>query len=82
MFAPPAEPSQSVHPEKLEILDLLDQVRDRFGTSVLMVTHNARDAARAGKVCFLDEGRIRDEMVLEGAIRERDVHAALETLGI
>ena len=77
------EPTGSVSARVgLEILDLLDRVRERFGTSVLMVTHNARDAARAGRVCFLDEGRVRDELVLEGGIRERDVHAALETLGI
>ena len=77
------EPTGSVSARiGLEILDLLDAVRERFGTSVVLVTHNARDAARAETVHFLDEGRIRPGVHLEGRITERDVHAALESLGI
>jgi putative ABC transport system ATP-binding protein len=76
------EPTGSVSARVgLEILDLLDEVRRRFGTTVLMVTHNPRDAARAERVHFLDEGRIRD-VVLTGTITEHDVHTALEDLGI
>ena len=63
-----------------EIMQLIIQSH-REGSTVLMVTHNPRDAARAERVHFLDEGRIRD-VVLTKPISERDIHAALEDLGI
>ena len=64
------------------ILDLLRSLGDRLGTSVLLVTHNPRDAARADRTVFLSEGRLDEQVVLSGDFGEHDVHAALESLGI
>jgi putative ABC transport system ATP-binding protein len=41
-----------------EILDLLRSSVDAYGQTALMVTHDAAAAAVAGRVLFLDDGRI------------------------
>ena len=41
-----------------EILDLLSALRERFGKTLLMVTHDANAAEHAGRIVHLDKGVI------------------------
>ena len=66
-----------------EIVGMLKEVTTRFGTTVLLVTHNPRDAATGDRILFLHDGT----MQLENALTGGDFHAAdvfrrLEELGI
>jgi putative ABC transport system ATP-binding protein len=45
-----------------EILDLLRSSVDAYGQTTLMVTHDAAAAAVAGRILFLDDGRIVREL--------------------
>ncbi len=67
----------------LEVMQALREVCDRDGRSVLLVTHNPRDAAFADLVYFLVDGEISTERVLEGpGIEVEAVHEALAALHI
>ena len=56
---------------------------DEDERSVLLVTHNPRDACFADRVLFLVDGEIVKEPVLEGpGLKVEDVHAALAKLAI
>jgi len=66
----------------LEVMQTLREVCDRDDRTVVLVTHNPRDAAFADVVHFLVDGEIA-ERVLEGPdIPVEDVHAALAALHI
>jgi putative ABC transport system ATP-binding protein len=66
-----------------EVMTLLRRCADEDHRTVLLVTHNPRDAAFADRVLFLVDGEIAREPVLRGpSIRVEDVHAALATLRI
>ena len=41
-----------------EILDLLAQLNDEFGKTIVMVTHDPRAAGRAGRELHLDKGQL------------------------
>ena len=41
-----------------EVLDLLRDAVDSFGQTIVMVTHEPRDAAMADRVVFLADGRL------------------------
>ena len=41
-----------------EILDLLAQLNEEFGKTIIMVTHDPRSAERAGRELHLDKGRL------------------------
>jgi len=43
-----------------EILDLLVQLNEEFGKTIIMVTHDPRAAERARRVLKLDKGRFAD----------------------
>lgn len=47
----------------LSILKLLQQVNKKFGTTILMITHNAAIAAMANRVFRLRSGEVVDEVV-------------------
>lgn len=47
----------------LSILKLLQQVNEKFGTTILMITHNAAIADMANKVFRLRSGEVVDEVV-------------------
>jgi putative ABC transport system ATP-binding protein len=67
----------------VEILETLRRVCDEDGRTVLLVTHNPRDAAYADRVAFLVDGKLDPSHQLTGkGIRAEDVHAALVALGI
>jgi len=63
-----------------EIGELLQQVSAVWGRSVLMVTHDPRIASFAGRLVLMRDGRLVDDLVLDGT-REgpRD---ALERAGL
>jgi len=65
----------------LEVMHALRDVCDRDGRTVLLVTHNPRDATFADEVRFLLDGRIAST-VLRKPLRIEDVHAALAELAI
>lgn len=66
-----------------KILALLREVLKETGSSLLMVTHNPEDAARADRVVFMKDGLIPLESALRGpALDVADVHARLRELGI
>src|SRR5262249_52702052 len=62
-----------------EILTLMRDSVDTYGQTTVMVTHDARAAAIADRILFLDDGRIVQE-VRAGA-SSRDVLAIMERLG-
>jgi putative ABC transport system ATP-binding protein len=65
----------------LEVMQALREVCDRDRRTILLVTHNPRDATFADEVRFLVDGRIADE-VLRKPMKIEDVHAALAKLAI
>jgi putative ABC transport system ATP-binding protein len=67
----------------LDVMRILRRVSDEDGRTVLLVTHNPRDAAFADTVRFLVDGRLDGEHVLSGpGLTVEDVHAALAALSI
>lgn len=54
------EPTGDLDPEtSLQILDLLDQLNRQLGTTLMVVTHDASAATRAGRQYRLDRGRMQ-----------------------
>jgi len=49
-----------------EIATLLHQAVSEWGRTVLMVTHDPRIAAYADRIVFLKDGRVVDDVLLEG----------------
>lgn len=67
----------------LEVMQILRRCASDDGRSVLLVTHNPRDAAFADRVLFLVDGELASEPALRGPnLRVEDVHAALAALHI
>lgn len=56
-----------------EVLDIIGQI-NRDGTSVLLVTHDARVAARADHVIYLEDGHVKDILKL-GKYRQTGLSA-------
>ncbi|MBI4552564.1 MAG: ABC transporter ATP-binding protein [Candidatus Latescibacteria bacterium] len=66
-----------------EIMRLLRACADDRGQTILLVTHNAKDAARGDRVLFLNDGVIASNYVLTGPeVNERRIFACLQELGI
>jgi putative ABC transport system ATP-binding protein len=64
-----------------EILNLLRQLCDELGQTIVMVTHDPLGASRADRVVFLKDGRIIDEMKLgDGKKDASDILARLTEL--
>ncbi len=67
----------------LEVMQLLRRARDEHGRSVLLVTHNPRDAAFADRVLFLVDGELAKDVELHGpGLSVEAVHEALAKLAI
>ena len=65
------------------VMETLREICDRDGRTVLLVTHNPRDATFADRVLFLVDGALDADHVLRGPGLEVDaVHAALAELHI
>ncbi len=66
-----------------ETMDLFRDVRERFGTAILLVTHNPRDAAYGDRVLFLLDGVLDPTNTLSGPdLDATAVFSRLEALGI
>ena len=66
-----------------EIVGMLRDVSSTSKTTVLLVTHNPRDAAAGDRVLFLHDGEMRVEKALTGGgFHATDVFRRLEELGI
>jgi len=67
----------------LEVMHILRQLVDEDGRSVLLVTHNPRDATFADRVLFLVDGELSKSAELRGPGLHVDrVHEALAALAI
>ena len=67
----------------LEVMKALRDVCDQDGRTVLLVTHNPRDASFADRVVFLVDGELDDERTLTGpGLHVEQVHEALAALHI
>lgn len=67
----------------LEVMRTLRGVCDDDGRTVLLVTHNPRDATFADRVLFLVDGKLDSERVLRGpGLEVEDIHEALAALHI
>jgi len=58
------------------LLAFMREAVDRFGQTIVMVTHDAAAAAWADRVVFLADGRVADEVVAPTAesVMERMLH--------
>jgi len=66
-----------------KVLNLLRDALKETGSSLLMVTHNPEDAARADRVVFMKDGVVPAEAALSGEpIDVARIHARLRELGI
>ena len=66
-----------------DIANLLRQMVNQWGRTVLMVTHDPRIAAYADRIVFLKDGRIVDETLLTGNGDQQEaqaLHERMETL--
>ncbi len=71
-----------------EVMDIINSVNSD-GTTVIIVTHDAKVAARAGRVIFLMDGNIHDELSLgkynkddkKKSLREKNIYEWLENQG-
>lgn len=66
-----------------EVIEILRRLRDEDGRSVLLVTHNPRDAAYADRVLFLVDGELAPDVELRGPnIPVETIHKTLAELEI
>ncbi len=66
----------------LEVMQTLREVCDRDGRTVLLVTHNPRDAAFADVVYFLVDGELASRVLRGPQIPVEQIHEALAALSI
>ena len=52
-----------------EVMDILNEINSR-GTTVLLVTHDAKVAARADRVIYLEDGRVKETLELGRYVKE------------
>ena len=52
-----------------EVMDILNEINSR-GTTVLLVTHDAKVAARADCVIYLEDGRVKENLELGRFVKE------------
>jgi putative ABC transport system ATP-binding protein len=66
-----------------EVMGLFRRSCDEFGQTILLVTHNARDAAWSDEVHFLKDGELQPGAGLaDAAVTPDNIASALATLGI
>lgn len=66
-----------------EVMRLFRQCCDEFGQTILLVTHNPRDAAFSDEVHFLKDGRLHAEHSLaDDAVTPENIDASLKALSI
>jgi putative ABC transport system ATP-binding protein len=66
-----------------EVMKLFRRSCDELGQTILLVTHNARDAAYSDEVHFLKDGELHPEAGLQGErVTPANIAASLAALGI
>ncbi|GJM21305.1 MAG: macrolide ABC transporter ATP-binding protein [Planctomycetota bacterium] len=66
-----------------EVMELFRRSCDERGQTILLVTHNARDAAFSDEVHFLKDGELHEAQRLAGAaVTPENIASSLSTLGI
>ena len=66
-----------------EVMEILRNCCDQDGRSVLLVTHNPRDAAFADRVLFLVDGELAEDAELKGSsLSVGDIHEVLGKLSV
>jgi putative ABC transport system ATP-binding protein len=66
-----------------EVMQLFRRCCDEFGQTILLVTHNARDAAFSDEVHFLKDGELHEEQGLaDDAVTPENIAKSLAQLGI
>ena len=63
-----------------EVMDLLGRIHRR-GTTVLLVTHDAKVAVRADRVIYLEDGRVKEELILGGYDPEEELSREKQLTG-
>ncbi|MFT7619850.1 MAG: putative ABC transport system ATP-binding protein [Planctomycetota bacterium] len=67
----------------LEVMQILQKLSRDDNKSILLVTHNPRDAAFADRVVFLVDGKLASEAELKGPdLKVEDIHKSLASLNI
>ena len=66
-----------------EVMQRLRRLREENGQTIVLVTHNPRDAAFGDEVRFLVDGQLLADPVLRGAeVNDENVHERLRELHI
>ena len=66
-----------------DIMRLLRLCADEKGQTILLVTHNPKDAAQGDRVLFLKDGMVASDYTLIGNdVHERHIFDCLQELGI
>ena len=66
-----------------EVMRLFRSACDEQGQTILLVTHNSRDAAFSDEVHFLRDGELHEQQRLVGdQVSHDSIAASLQTLGI
>jgi putative ABC transport system ATP-binding protein len=66
-----------------EIMGLFRRSCDELGQTILLVTHNARDAAWSDEVHFLKDGELHaDDSLADAAVTPEAIASSLSRLGI
>ena len=65
-----------------EIAELLKQAADEWGRAVVMVTHDPHIASHAGRIVFMRDGRIVDDVTIKGDDPAASARAAMEKAGL
>ncbi|MBI4880819.1 MAG: ABC transporter ATP-binding protein [Planctomycetes bacterium] len=63
-----------------KVMRILRRLVDTRGLTLILVTHNSRDAAMADRLVYLRDGRIVEEQILSAAHSSREVLRQLEEL--
>ena len=65
-----------------EIADLLRQAAEKWGRAVVMVTHDPRIAAHAGRIVFMRDGSVVDDVKMIGEDHAASARIAMEKAGL
>ena len=62
------------------LLEIMTQMNQSMGATIIMVTHDAYSASYAKRVVFLKDGRIFNELLRGGRVRSVFYHEILAVL--
>lgn len=64
------------------LLEIMSEMNRSMGATILMVTHDAYSASYAGRVLFLKDGRIFNELLCGERTRSVFYHEILDVLAV